>query len=69
MTCAHVCLVQVRNILLTNVIFCGPFFLMFGYLNSVAIAYKVRAWCTRSNAHALLLHGGRETLLASPLGR
>ncbi len=31
----------VRNILLTCFIYCGPFFAMFSFLNTVAIAYKV----------------------------
>lgn len=38
----------VRNILLTCFIYCGPFFAMFSFLNTVAIAYKVghvRAFC------------------------
>ena len=33
----------VRNILLTCFIYCGPFFLMFAFLNTVAIGYRVRA--------------------------
>eukprot|EP00798_Chlamydomonas_sp_ICE-L_P020329 gene20329-27089_t len=33
----------VRNILLTCFIFCGPFFLMFSFLNTVAIVYKSTA--------------------------
>jgi len=32
----------VRNILMTCFIYCGPFFIMFGLLNTVAIAYRVR---------------------------
>lgn len=32
----------VRNILLTCFIYCGPFFLMFCFANTVAIVYRVR---------------------------
>ena len=31
----------VRNILLTCFIYCGPFFIMFSFLNTVAIIYRV----------------------------
>ena len=32
----------VRNILLTCFVYCGPFFLTWSILNTVAIAYRVR---------------------------
>lgn len=32
----------VRNILLTCFIYCGPFFLMFCFANTIAIVYRVR---------------------------
>lgn len=32
----------VRNIMLTCFVFCGPFFGTFAFLNTVAIAYRVR---------------------------
>ena len=32
----------VRNILLTCFVYCGPFFTTFAFLNTVAIAYRVR---------------------------
>lgn len=34
----------VHNILMTCFIYCGPFFLMFMFLNTVAIVYRVRAF-------------------------
>lgn len=34
---------QVRNLLLTGCLFCGPLFLTFCFLNTVAIAYKATA--------------------------
>jgi hypothetical protein len=33
----------VQNILTTTAVYCGPFFGMFMFLNTVAIAYRVRA--------------------------
>ena len=36
-------LLQVRNLLLTGALFCGPLFLTFCFLNSVAIAYSATA--------------------------
>lgn len=41
----------VRNILLTCFVYCGPFLVMFAFLNTVAIAYRVRHWgVTRQRA-------------------
>lgn len=31
---------QVRNIILTGLLFCGPMFLTFAFLNTVAIVYN-----------------------------
>jgi hypothetical protein len=36
-------LLQVRNLLLTGCLFCGPLFLTFSFLNTVAIAYNATA--------------------------
>ncbi len=50
----------VRNILLTCFVYCGPFLVMFAFLNTVAIAYRVRRCCV-SRERALgswrMLHG------------
>ena len=47
----------VRNVLTTCFVFCGPFFLMFCFNNTVAIVYRVRffssfANCRRRTANA-----------------
>ena len=37
------CVLQVRNVLLTVALFCGPMLLTFSFLNTVAIAYHSTA--------------------------
>ena len=40
----HFCVIRrVRNVLLTGFLFCGPMFIVFSFLNTVAIAYRSTA--------------------------
>ena len=55
---------QVRNLLLTGCLFCGPLFLMFCFLNTVAIAYNATAALPFGTIVVIVLIW---TLVTSPL--
>ena len=43
LTGSFLCIRRVRNVLLTGFLFCGPMFIVFSFLNTVAIAYRSTA--------------------------
>ena len=57
----------VRNVLLTATLFCGPLLVVFSFLNTVAIVYRVR--CRESSLILTLPHIDRaQTWKALPVG-
>lgn len=61
---SHICCMQVSNLLLTGSLFCGPLFLTFCFLNTIAIAYNATAALPFGTILVILLIW---TLVTSPL--
>jgi hypothetical protein len=48
----------VRNVLLTATLFCGPLLVVFSFLNTVAIVYRVRrSWWVLTKIGVNCMHG------------